>query len=168
MLVATITSGFFCNSFADEKTTSVQVLANAQSGCLFQVGDVNFGVYDNLKESIVDHPINIKCTKGTSYILTSEVSERVNNTASIFPLQHNGYYGSMVHADDPDSKIFYQMLFYWKAPDYWNEDMNTETEQFTGVGNGENFVLNLKFKLEAGQNQKAGTYTGAQYMTLTF
>lgn len=150
-------------------TGTNKATATLANSCQFQAQDVSFGTYVPTTQSNSSQNINILCTKGTTYTISS----KAGGTAQSFPwtlsgMTNNPYHaaGIMTSTTDSSQHIYYEMYFAWAG--YWDQDMDLAVQQYSSTGTGAVQVLNIPYRLVAGQYAAPGNYTGSHTMTVTF
>lgn len=169
----TIILSFIFASMAQAETVSnnLNVSGTVSHSCTMAVTDVNFGIYDQSVELKASNSFNIKCTKGSPYILEThssgyghDIDIPITNN-----LVHGGTYSTMVSTEDSTQKLYYQMHMPWtNNPNFWNDDMNIEQEFYRAIGNGETQTLTVNYRLESRQYVRPGNYVGTQSVVLNF
>lgn len=145
---------------------STATLANS---CTIQTQDVSFGNYVPTAQSNTSQNINILCTRGTSYTISS----KAGGTAQTFPwslptMTNNPYHagGVMTSTTDSSQHIYYEQYYAWAG--YWDQDMDLAAQQYTSTGTGVVQTINIPYRLVAGQYAAPGNYVGSHTMTVTF
>ena len=156
-------------AFGSTTTGTNKATASLAASCQISAQDVSFGDYVPTTQSNTSQNITILCTRGSSYTISSKAASNAQTFPWALPgMTNNPYHaaGVMTNTTDATQKIYYEMYFSWVG--YWDEDMNLTAQKYTSTRTGANQVINIPYRLVAGQYAAPGNYTASHTMTITF
>lgn len=163
-----LTLGLTSVAFGSTTTATNKATASLAASCQISAPDVSFGDYVPTTQSNTSQNITILCTRGSSYTISSKAASNATSFPWALSMPNNPYHaaGVMTNTTDATQKIYYEMYFSWAG--YWDEDMNLAPQKYTSTGTGANQVINIPYRLVAGQYAAPGNYTASHTMTITF
>lgn len=168
IITTTLLSLISTVAIAENVSGTTKATASISSSCVIQANNVSFGDYNPNKQSNATQSINILCTKGTAYAISSKVPQQATTYPWPLNMPNNPYRASGVMKNTQNGKdeLYYEMYFEWAG--YWDQDMDLSSQQYKAVGNGQTQTLNIPYRLVAGQFAMPGDYSASHTFNINF